>query len=211
MFGILNYKLFILSAVMLNITPGSDTIYIVGRSIAGGRKAGVVSALGINTGAMIHTLLAALGLSLLLARSAAAFHTVKFLGAGYLIFLGIKTFRSKDSILTNPSAKEEKSLPSTYVQGILTNVLNPKVALFYLAFLPQFIIPENPYGPLPFLLLGTTFLISSTLWCILLAILSSTLGKWIAAKGKIGSYLNRISGVIFICLGLNLLRAKADS
>ena len=192
--------------MLLNIMPGADTLYILGCSISKGRKAGIVSALGVSTGCMVHTLMAALGLSVILAKSALAFNIIKYLGAGYLIYLGIRSFTSKADLLAQGGVCEADSPKKLYFQGITTNVLNPKVALFFLAFLPQFIDPYNAYGPLPFLLLGFTFIATGTIWCITLAVFSSQL----AAKLNPGSsnILQKATGMIFIGLGLNLLRAK---
>ncbi len=153
MFGIVGYFSFVLSSVLLNITPGADTVYILTRSAVGGRKTGIVSALGISTGILIHTVLAALGLSAILASSKLLFNIMKLCGAIYLAVMGIKALLSKDSLISEENA-QNTSLWHIYRQGVLTNALNPKVALFFLALLPQFVSADNPYGPLPFLLLG---------------------------------------------------------
>jgi threonine/homoserine/homoserine lactone efflux protein len=164
MFGIVKYEAFLLAGILLNLTPGSDTMYILGRSIAQGRKAGILSALGISTGSVIHTVFTAVGLSVILAQSATAFNVVKYAGAIYLIFLGVKALMTQSA----PSAKLEQliqqvSYRRVYLDGILTNVLNPKVALFFLAFLPQFINPDDAHSILPFLILGFTFVTTGTL------------------------------------------------
>lgn len=206
MFGIINYNLFIISAILLNLTPGADTLFILGCGMANGRKAGMVSALGISTGCMVHTVMAALGLSVILAKSALAFNIIKFLGAGYLIYLGIRSLISRDNLFAREGANEAQSLKKSFLQGITTNVLNPKVALFYLAFLPQFIDPGNPYGALPFLLLGFTFIATGTIWGITLAVFSSQMAAKLNPEGS--NILQKISGLVFVGLGLNLLRAK---
>ena len=208
MFGITNYGLFILSGILLNLTPGSDTIYILGRGMQG-RKAGVISALGISTGCLIHTVMAALGLSIILSKSALAFNIIKFLGAGYLIYLGIKSIKSDNSLLIQKSENKKISLKKMYFDGVITNALNPKVALFFLAFLPQFISPNNTYGAIPFLLLGLTFIITGTVWFLILAILSSIIAEKLKGENKFSDALNKITGFIFVALGLNLLRAKS--
>ena len=209
MFGITNYGVFILSGILLNLTPGSDTIYILGRGMQG-RKAGVISALGISTGCLIHTVMAALGLSVILSKSALAFNIIKLLGAGYLIYLGIKSIKSDNSLLIQKCNTEKISLKKMYFDGVLTNTLNPKVALFFLAFLPQFISPDNAYGAVPFLLLGLTFIITGTVWFLILAILSSIIAEKLKGKNKFSDALNKITGLIFVALGLNLLRAKSN-
>ena len=163
MFGITHYETFLLAGIILNITPGSDTIYILSRSISQGRTAGFYSVLGISSGIAVHTLLAALGLSAILAQSAMAFTLVKLAGAIYLGYLGITTLRAKNNplVLAATTAISNKDI---YLQGLLTNVLNPKVALFFLSLLPQFIDQQNSYGIVPFILLGVTFIVTGTLW-----------------------------------------------
>ncbi|HBQ86921.1 MAG TPA: homoserine lactone transporter, partial [Syntrophomonas sp.] len=152
MFGIENYSVFILSAVALNLVPGADTMYILGSSMSNGRNAGILSALGISSGCIVHTLMAALGLSVLLSQSALAFNLVKYIGAAYLVYLGVQSFRSKSSLTVEKDQMARNSNKKIFLQAVMTNVLNPKVALFFLAFLPQFIDPANTYGAVPFLL-----------------------------------------------------------
>ena len=150
MFGIENYLGFTKAAILLNITPGSDTMYIITRSVSQGQKAGFYSVLGITSGALIHTLLAALGLSVLLANSPIAFMIVKYIGASYLCYLGFKMLTSKQAPLITNNVQDHKNIatmkPFNYWQiyklGVLTNTFNPKVALFFVAFFPQFIEPS---------------------------------------------------------------------
>lgn len=208
MFGITGYGLFLISSILLNLTPGADTIYILGSSISNGRKAGILSALGVSTGCLVHTTLAGLGLSVILAKSALAFNLVKFLGAGYLVYLGIRTLLSRTSVLELNPEKRLAEPKKIYFQGVMTDVLNPKVALFFLAFLPQFINPAQGYGPLPFLLLGLSYTTTGTIWCVTLASISSFAAGQINSKLGVSGVLNRVTGVIYIGLGLNLLREK---
>jgi threonine/homoserine/homoserine lactone efflux protein len=205
MFGTENYWGFILVGVLLNLTPGSDTIYILARSVAQGKKAGIASVLGINTGCLIHTLMAALGLSLILRSSATLFMLVKYAGAGYLVYLGIKMLAARTPAFESRRLSFERSdLLKIYWQGILTNVLNPKVALFFLSFLPQFIDAENAYGPLPFLILGGTFTTTSAVWCLFLAYASSIMTNTLRNNEKVAKSLQKLSGTVFIMLGLQL-------
>ncbi len=169
MLGIINYKLFIISSILLNLTPGADTIYILGKGISKGKKAAIISALGISTGCMVHTVLAAFGLSVILSKSIIAFNIVKAVGAFYLIYLGIKSMKTKDFSLKEED-KENISSGKIFREGILTNVLNPKVALFFLSFMPQFISSNNSFGAIPFIVLGSTFVFTGTIWCLILAI-----------------------------------------
>lgn len=184
-------------------------MYILGRSIAQGKKAGILSALGISTGSIFHIIFATLGLSIILAKSAMAFLIVKYLGAAYLIYLGIKSLRakSKGELELDNKSKEASSL-RIFSSGILTNVLNPKVALFFLAFLPQFVDPNYAQNTLSFLILGLTFLFTGTTWCLILALFASRLSDRIRKNNKIKVWLDRITGGIFIVLGIKLALSK---
>ncbi|HBX23658.1 MAG TPA: LysE family translocator [Desulfotomaculum sp.] len=207
MFGIENYVLFLLSGIILNITPGSDTMYILGRSISQGSKAGIMSAMGISSGSIIHTLLASFGLSVILAKSIIAFNILKYVGAAYLIYLGIKAIlSSSDTFILNEA--KINNMSTIYFQGMLTNLLNPKVALFFIAFLPQFVSANNNYGSLPFLLLGITFITTGTIWCIMLAICSASATEKLRDNKKLLTLMKRCAGIIFIGLGLKLFSTK---
>lgn len=209
MWGIEHYWIFILSSILLNITPGSDTIYILSRSIFQGKKAGIMSVYGIVSGSLVHTLLAGLGLSLILMQSALAFNIVKWIGAAYLIWLGIRSIMARHEDKPSMQAVESQSNRKVYLQGMMTNVLNPKVALFYLAFIPQFVSPEQTYGAVPFILLGLTFSTTGILWCMLLVLFSSKMAQRLQSS-RISTYMNKITGSIFILLGLNLLRTSRN-
>lgn len=217
MFGIENYLGFVLAAILLNLTPGTDSMYIITRSVSQGQAAGVYSVLGITTGSLIHTLLAALGLSVLLASSPLAFMIVKYIGAAYLCYLGLKMLLSKPSNAIANSLSNDKVILNQhkvdhwqiYKQGVLTNVFNPKVALFFIAFFPQFIDPSYGYGMLSFLILGLTFASTGFLWCTCLALLAARFSTRLRENPSIETMLNRISGMVFIGLGLKLLTEKA--
>lgn len=209
MFGIINFETFLLTGVILNLTPGSDTMYILGRSISQGKKAGILSALGIASGAFVHCMFAALGLSIILAKSALAFEIVKYVGAAYLIFLGIKMLISKsDGKLNLKKDNEQINYRKIYISGIFTNVLNPKVALFFLAFLPQFINPGQAQNFIPFFILGLTFVFTGTIWYLTLATFSSKLSDRIRQNYKIKKWLDKITGGIFVALGIKLALTK---
>ena len=210
MAGIHDFTTFLVAAIALNLIPGADTLYILGRSLSQGRKAGILSVLGISTGVLFHTLAASLGLSVILAASSLAFSVVKYLGAIYLIYLGVRMFRTEEPAAPQTAChKKETSPGAIYREGILTNVLNPKVALFFLAFLPQFITPGNPYGPLPFLLLGTTFILTGTGWCLLVAYFASAFSARLRIASRPGNMVKKITGTLFIGLGLKLALEKA--
>ena len=208
MFGIINYKLFILSGILLNITPGADTLYILGRGISQGRKSAIVSALGISAGCLVHTILAAFGLSAILQKSILAFNIIKLVGALYLIYLGIKSIKNKELTFENIENSKEISLKKVFLEGVITNVLNPKVALFFLSFLPQFISSNNSYGFIPFLILGFTFIITGTLWGLVLSFSSSFITDIMKKYKNIATQLNKITGIVFVALGIKLLNAK---
>ncbi len=215
MFGIENYLGFVLAAMLLNLTPGTDSMYIITRSISQGQTAGFYSVLGITSGILVHTLLAALGLSVLLANSPTAFMVVKYIGAAYLCYLGLKMLLSKNSI-ANSLSKDERTIDKQnvdswqiYKQGVLTNTFNPKVALFFLAFFPQFIDANYAYGMLSFLMLGLTFATTGFIWCLCLALLAARFSTRLRENPSIETILNRISGVVFVGLGIKLLTEKA--
>jgi RhtB (resistance to homoserine/threonine) family protein len=209
MFGIINFEAFLIAGLIMNLTPGADTMYILGRSIAQGKKAGILSALGISTGAIFHIIFATLGLSIILAKSATAFEIVKYFGAAYLIFLGLKTiFKKADEKFELNNESEVVNYRKIYLSGVLTNILNPKVALFFLAFLPQFIDPNYVQSSLPFLILGITFLLTGTIWCLTLALFASKLSNRIRKNYKIKMWLDKITGGIFVALGIKLALMK---
>lgn len=205
MLGISQYGLFILSGILLNITPGTDIIYVLSRASVGGRRMGIVSAFGICTGILIHTVLVSLGLSAILASSTVAFNIMKIFGAVYLVYMGIKTIASKETMFQKET-ENSTNLTAVFRQGVLTNALNPKVALFFLALLPQFVVPENPYGPIPFLILGLTFFTTSIIWCLFIAYVASFVSGFLNKNEKIANFANKFAGVLYILLGLNILR-----
>ncbi len=206
MFGIMNFWGFLIAGIILNITPGADTMYILGRSIAQGKRSGIISALGIASGALLHCILAALGLSIILAKSTLAFDIIKYTGAAYLLYLGVGALLAKKqtAIQLHNEGSHSKQFSKIYVSGMLTNVLNPKVSLFFLAFLPQFIQPEYMNSYIPFLVLGLTFVCTGTLWCLLLALFSAKFANSLRRNPKIKFTLDKITGIIFIILAVQL-------
>jgi threonine/homoserine/homoserine lactone efflux protein len=204
MFGIHDFAVFLTTGILLNLAPGPDTVYILGRSIAHGRRAGIASALGIAVGSIFHTGVAALGLSAFLSTSALAFTAVKFAGALYLIFLGVRALLGRSHELSVPAHFKQNGTADAFRQGILTNILNPKVALFFLAFLPQFIDAAAPSKTVAFLILGLTFVITGTTWCLILAWFSSAFSARLRGNATVAALLNRAVGSLFIFLGLRL-------
>ena len=206
MLGIHGYWLFLAAGVLLNLTPGQDTMFIIGRSLTGGLRSGIAAAFGIAIGSVCHTVAAAFGLSAILATSAVAFSIVKLMGAAYLVYLGAQLMRSKPAIGTLAETTSPKSADPRSVlrQGILTNVLNPKVALFFLAFLPQFIDPASATKTLAFLALGATFITTGLLWCLVLAFAAARLQAFFLRNPNIRTLIDRLVGGLFLSLGARL-------
>jgi len=207
MYGIINYEVFLLTGILLNLIPGADTMYIVGRSISQGRKAGVYSVFGIITGSLVHTLLVAFGLSIILTKSIVLFNIIKVIGVIYLVYLGIKMILDKTNVAFQASSNK-LNIRKIYIQGLLTSLTNPKVSLFFIAFLPQF-IDTKASGPMPFIILGLTFTVTGLLWCLFVAYFSSYVTTKLRGNQKVGMILNKITGLIFIGMGLKLLQTKA--
>lgn len=209
MLGTHNLLAFLLSSFLLWITPGTDTMYILARSISQGRQAGLVSALGISSGGLIHTIFAAFGLSAILATSAWAFTIIKFAGAAYLSYLGVQAWLRRSKPLSTPEINSMSNW-QIYRQAIITNVLNPKVAIFFLAFLPQFVNPIAGLGALPFLLLGFLFVTGGTVWCLSVAFFAAAATNTFRENEKVLGWLERITGCVYIALGLNLITSKSQ-
>jgi threonine/homoserine/homoserine lactone efflux protein len=204
MLGTQHLGLFVLSGLALNITPGQDTLYIVGRSVAQGRRAGVLSVLGISSGAVVHTLAAAFGLSAILATSAHAFTIVRLAGAAYLAYLGLRLMFERPTGQGATAVSSVRSGWALYRAGVLTNLLNPKMALFFLAFLPQFVSPTAESRVLAFLLLGTLFIVNGTAWCLVLVWAASTVRRRLDDSGAAAMRVRRATGTLFVWLGVRL-------
>ncbi len=209
MLGIHHYWLFLATAVVLVITPGQDTFFILGRSLASGRAAGIAAALGITAGSIIHTFLAALGLSALLATSPYAFMAVKFAGAAYLIYIGVRALLARASGMPGGDARNgTEGHWSAFRQGILSNLLNPKVALFFLALMPQFISAGSTHKVAAFLALGLSFVALGIVWCLVLAIGAARLRGVFLRRPSMIAVLNKVAGGMFIALGLRLATVR---
>jgi threonine/homoserine/homoserine lactone efflux protein len=206
MLGIHEIWLFIISGLLLNITPGPDTAYIVGRSIQLGWRGGVVAVLGIEAGCTLHVFAAAIGLSALLAASSMAFMLVKWAGAAYLCFIGIKMLLARAPMPTAAAANEAGaiSMCQVFMQGALSNALNPKVALFFLAFLPQFVAADSPHKAAAFALLGLIFMFNGTLWCLGVALFTARAAGRIRKSGRVLAWINRGLGGLFCYLGVRV-------
>lgn len=208
MFGTHDLALFVISGLLLNITPGPDSIYIASRAASQGFRAGSAAALGIGAGTLVHVLAAAFGLSALLATSATAFTVVKLIGAAYLVWMGIGLLRSKAAASGAAPSLPAAPLAAIFWQGFLTNVLNPKVALFFLAFVPQFIDPAAPSKAWAFVFLGCVFNFNGMLWCHGLALLAAGAGRRFKASARVAQWLQRSIGALFLFLGVKLALAR---
>jgi threonine/homoserine/homoserine lactone efflux protein len=216
MFGIHDLTLFIISGLLLNLMPGPDSLLIMTRSATQGWRAGSAAALGIGAGTMIHIFAAALGLSALLSTSAAAFTAVKWIGAAYIVYVGIGMLRAKlrtaaddaQAQAVAASAAQPLAYRKIFFQGFLTNVLNPKVALFFLAFVPQFISADSTSKPMAFIVLGCIFNFNGMLWCNGLAVFTAFASARLKVKPLAALWLNRVTGGLFLALGLRLALAE---
>jgi threonine/homoserine/homoserine lactone efflux protein len=199
-----HFWLFALAGFLLNITPGNDMIYVATRSAAQGVRAGTVSALGIMAGCLVHVGAAAAGLSVLLARSAMAFDVIKYAGAGYLVYLGVRALVNKKEAAFVTATRPAMSYSRLFWQGVLTNVLNPKVALFFLAFLPQFIDVRGEHAGEAILLLGAWFNVVGTLVNVLVAVLFGRIGEWLKRHPGWLKVQEKITGFVLVALGVKV-------
>lgn len=195
------FGLFAAAALALLVVPGPSVLYVVTRSVAQGRTAGLVSVLGIQTGALAHVAAAVLGLSALLSSSAVAFAFVKYLGAAYLILLGVRALRRREEPAAEPRAVVHASLRRVYAQGVVVNLLNPKTALFFLAFLPQFVDPASGPAAPQIVVLGAVFVALALLSDGTYVLLAGLLGARLRRHPRTGLRLQRTSAVVYLGLG----------
>jgi threonine/homoserine/homoserine lactone efflux protein len=209
MLGIHDLPVFIVSGLLLNILPGPDSLLIMTRSATQGWRAGSAAAIGIGAGTCVHILAAALGLSAVLATSSAAFTAVKLVGAAYILWMAVGLLRSKKQ----EGQVQALALPrlpyrTIFAQGFLTNVLNPKVALFFLAFVPQFIRADAPDKALAFIVLGCIFNLNGMLWCNALSLFTARASARLKLDPVVSLWLKRITGSLFVWLGVKLALSK---
>jgi threonine/homoserine/homoserine lactone efflux protein len=206
MFGTQHFLTFLIAAIALNLTPGQDTLYIIGRSLSQGRRAGIISVLGIGSGCLIHITAAAIGLYSVLALSPLAFAAITVAGALYLIFLGIMVWLKRKSLdlSVKPGTASDGDW-QVYRQGLMTNMLNPKVALFFLAFLPQFIDPVSNLGALSFMFLGFAFFCTGTIWCTIVALFAASVADTLRDRPGIQTGFDFLTTVLFVTLGAGIL------
>jgi threonine/homoserine/homoserine lactone efflux protein len=201
------YAVFLGAALALLVVPGPAVLYIVARSVHQGRRAGIASVLGIHVGTLVHVLAATVGLSALLASSATAFTVVKLLGAAYLVYLGIRTLAGRGNGVEASPAGPTRGRRRDFAEGIVVNLLNPKTALFFVAFLPQFVDPEAGTATLQILVLGLTFMLLGLVTDSLWALAAGTAGEWLRGRRGVLRAQRWVSGSIY--LGLGALTALA--
>lgn len=203
--GIENMLTFMITALFFIMTPGIDTLFVLNKSLGQGVKSGIYATLGVSSGVLIHTLLATLGLSILIAKSLYAFSIIQYSGTIYLIYLGYVKLTEKQNLFSeNKEDKEKKAGRTDFWSGFLTNTLNPKVALFFLAFFPQFINPTKMEDLMPFLILGFTYALIGVVWFLTLTLFASIFSQKIRNNPNVGLWLNRLSGIVFILMGIRM-------
>lgn len=207
--GVTNFSLFVAAVLLLNATPGPDTAYIVGRSLAQGRAAGLMSAIGISAGCGVHAVASAIGLSALLSASATAFMAIKLAGGAYLVYLGLRMLLAKPVTEGSAGVRGIRSLRVIFWQALATNVLNPKVILFYLAFIPQFVHANASHKTFAFLFLGAAFALISLCWNSGTAMLAGWIARRAGRTPLVRLWLERIVGISFVALGARLALGKS--
>ena len=204
--------LFLSAAVAINIAPGPDLLYIISKTIAQGRKIGFASSLGVSSGALVPVFAAALGLSAILATSAIAFSIVKYFGAAYLVYLGIKSLMSKGTTFDSADEKEEEFTPwQAFRQGVLVDVLNPKVAIFFMAFLPQFIRPEMGSTSAQLIGLGILVILIAIVIEFAIVLTAAQTTNFFRSNRKFSIWLDRVLGTVLIGLAVRLALTESPS
>ncbi|HEU0291479.1 MAG TPA: LysE family translocator [Anaerolineales bacterium] len=194
---------FITVSWALIIAPGPDMLYVITRGMTHGRRAGILSAIGVICGILVHTTAAALGLTLIFQTSAFAFLIVKYIGAAYLVYLGIKAWQDT-SIFSLQTAPTRMNAARLFWQGVLSNVLNPKIAIFFLAFLPQFVDNGSDHVTLQWILLGLTFACFGLCFLLVIGYYSGSIGTWLTGRPQRAQFLQRLAGITLIGLGVRL-------
>jgi threonine/homoserine/homoserine lactone efflux protein len=199
-----HFWVFAFTALLLNLTPGNDMLFVMARSTSQGSKAGIISSVGIMSGCMVHMIAAMAGLSAIIAKSATAFDIIKYIGAAYLIYLGVQSILDKSKSFKIDSAVPKLSYRKIFWQAVITNMLNPKVALFFLAFLPQFINVKEGNTSMQILFLGIWFNVGGTIVNILVALLFGKIGQWLDKSSGFIQWQKKITGGILIALGIKV-------
>lgn len=204
---------FLLTAVLLTATPGPDNLMVLGVGASKGRRLGMAFGLGCAAGCLSHTLLAALGVSAVLAASPVAFTALRWAGGAYLIWLGIGALRSRGGVGVPARAGGEAADPADtamrkFAKGMLANAINPKVVLFFLSFLPQFVVPTRGNVPLQMAVLGVVFSLQAAVLFGALGWFAGGIGQWLQRRPRAGLWLDRLSGVVFVGLGLRMALSR---
>lgn len=197
---------FLSASVALTVAPGPDNIFVVTQGITRGRKPAIVTALGMCSGISVHTTAAAFGISAVFYSSVVAFNVVKYAGAAYLLYLAYKTLRERSRISFSPP--EERAARALFKRGFIMNVLNPKVAMFFLAFLPQFVSPDTARFPLQMLLLGLIFMVQAIIIFCLIGFFSGSIGSFLLARPRVAKYFDWLTAGVFTSLGIRLALAE---
>lgn len=197
---------FLGASIALSLAPGPDNIFVITQGIARGRKAAIVTALGMCSGVSVHTTAAAFGISALFYSSMVAFNTVKYAGAAYLLYLAYKTLRERSAIRL--AQADDRPGSALFKRGFIMNVLNPKVAMFFLAFLPQFVSPTASHFALQMLLLGFIFMLQALVIFCLIGYFSGSIGNLILTRPRIGKYFDFLTAGVFASLGIRLALAE---
>jgi len=204
MFSFQNLYLFFIASLLLNLTPGNDMLYVASRSVSKGIKGGIVSALGVFAGCFVHISAAVLGLSIIISKSAYLFQLIKYAGAAYLIYLGIKTLWSKTSVNLDEELSPKANYWKLFKQGAVTNILNPKVAVFFLSFLPQFIDASSSFFKFQLFILGLWFAVQGTTVLIIVACIFGKTKDFFKRNPKVWRIQEKITGLVLVGLGIKI-------
>ncbi|WP_093796139.1 LysE family translocator [Sporomusa acidovorans] len=200
-----NVMYFTVTSLALVLMPGPNTLYVLSRGITQGRKAAVISAFGASTGDLLYALFAALGLVVVLQQSAMLYDVIKTCGAAYLLLIGIQTIKSKGSLTENVELTKETTITKMFMKGFLTSALNPKTALFFMSFLPQFIDVNSEAAGVTMLAYGFIFFVLGLIVLISYALLSSVVRQWLVSKQRLEQYFRWVTGTIFVALGIRMM------
>ncbi|AXH08450.1 threonine transporter RhtB [Malaciobacter halophilus] len=199
-----NLYMFILASFLLCLAPGPDNIYVLTQGMTKSKKAAIITTLGLCTGLIIHTSAAAFGISVIFKTSQIAFDIVKYLGVAYLLYIAYQAFKHKDEPLDLKTKSSKKDLKALYIKGFLMNILNPKVSIFFLAFLPQFVSVENGNVPLQMVILGLVFMILTIIVFSSIGIAGNLLSSKLLNNQKIVKYMNILTSLVLVSLGIKL-------
>ena len=197
---------FLGASIALTIAPGPDNVFVMTQGIARGRRPAIITALGMCSGISVHTTAAAFGISAVFYSSVIAFNVVKYAGAAYLLYLAFKTLKERSAVTL--SVPDDRPVSALFRRGFIMNVLNPKVAMFFLAFLPQFVSPSTRYFTLQMLFLGGIFMVQAVIIFCLIGYFSGNIGSYILARPKIAKYFDWITAGVFMSLGVRLALAE---